>query len=142
MDDYALINISFAVLALISCFTLPSLWRLGKTIRRRPKPANESKLYEDQDGVATEESMSQYSTRWHFTFISVLLFAALATSFALAVFATVQWSPHHSRQYLAQLWGLFTSWVSTLSLITSFTHHRRPCCRFKSLTRFESRNVF
>ena len=67
---------------------------------------------EDEDGVATEESMSRYSTKHQFAVSIGVTAVGLAVSFALAVFATVRRENSFSESCLTQLWLLFPAWVS------------------------------
>ena len=104
-------SVSYASAVVIALSTIPSIWRLAKR-SRRVKVANEPVLYEDEDGVATEESMAQYSVKWQFTSIFILIGAGLASSLGLAIAATVRKEHAYSDLSLTQFWLLFPSWVS------------------------------
>jgi hypothetical protein len=101
-------SVSYASIILIAFSTIPSISRLTK--RRRVKPANDSNLYEDADGVATEESMARYSTNHFYIITLVLATIGVATSLALAIYTTLQ-RHNFSHLCLVRIWLLFPSWV-------------------------------
>lgn len=111
MDD----NISAASVAapaLILLLTIPTVWRFSKNpTRGAVKVPNDAALYEDKDGIATEESMKAYSTKTPFVFAFLALATGLCLSFASAVYGTVRTEDHFSQTCLAQIWVLFASWV-------------------------------
>ena len=84
----AIAAVSYASTIIVTISTVPSVLRLAK--RRRGKPANDAKLYEDEDGVATEESTGNFKPRWYYLSTLVLAIVGLATSLALAIFSTVR----------------------------------------------------
>jgi hypothetical protein len=105
--------VSYASSIVVAISTIPSILRLAK--RRRVKPANDGKLYEDADGAATEESMAKFSTNWYYLSTLALAIIGLATSLALVIYSTVQMhsrSLDASARSLPQIWLLFISWVS------------------------------
>lgn len=107
--EIPLANVAYASFTLVVLFSLPSIWRLAKAPWRVNPPSSPT-LYEDEDGVATEESMAHFSTKRQFV---VIFFAApigIAASFGLAVWATVL-KPSFSDLIIVQLWLLFASWV-------------------------------
>ena len=110
MMDSSVANTSYAFFFLTAVFTIPSVSRL---IKRpwRVKSTNNDALYEDEDGVATEESMAKYSTKAHFAVIFGAAGLGLAVAFALAVFATVRRENGFTDLCLTQLWLLFPAWV-------------------------------
>ena len=75
-----------AGLALVFLLTLPSLAGVASHLRD-PKP--QSKIYEDEDGVATQKSVAEYSAKLPKIFLSVFAVLGLGTSIALAVLETV-----------------------------------------------------
>ncbi|QSZ34680.1 hypothetical protein DSL72_007534 [Monilinia vaccinii-corymbosi] len=103
-------ELSYAAPALIALFTIPTAWRFVKNFKK-PRSTHHEVLYEDKDGVATEESMAQYSTKLQFVIIFTSLVVGLLVSFGLAVFATVEKNQGFSDRCLAQLWLLFLSWA-------------------------------
>ena len=107
--DSSLANWAYAFLILIAVFAIPSIWRLAKA-PWRVKTIVEPEIYEDEDGVATEESMAQYSQKIPFIFILGSTSIGLAESFALAVFATVR-KEFFSELCLTETWLLFVAWV-------------------------------
>jgi hypothetical protein len=104
-------NSSSLAPALIAVFTISPIWRLSKTLQR-VKVANNDGLYKDEDGKATQESMSKYSTRPQFGLIFVAVVIGLAASFVLGVVATLWVLPF---ALLSRIWFLFFSWVSSQS---------------------------
>lgn len=91
-------------LALTAILTVPAAKAIlsrfvNKGYRRLPP-----ELYEDEDGVATEESVAAFSDRWQKYLITLLSVAGFAVSLARALF-----NPDgHSEQ----LWLLVAGWVS------------------------------
>jgi hypothetical protein len=108
--DGSVASTSYASFILTAIFSVPSISRFAKS-PWRVKTANDG-VYEDEDGVATEESMSQYSTKYQFAVSIGVTGIGLAVSFALAVFATVRRENSFSELCLTQLWLLFAAWVS------------------------------
>ncbi|KAI9649273.1 hypothetical protein NHQ30_001843 [Ciborinia camelliae] len=88
MDSYSN-ELSYAAPALIGLFTIPTAWRFVRNFKQ-PRSTNHEALYEDRDGVATEESMANHSTKLQFVIIFTSLIVGLLVSFGLAVFATVE----------------------------------------------------
>ncbi|KAI9739929.1 MAG: hypothetical protein M1818_004985 [Claussenomyces sp. TS43310] len=112
VDDHVR-NASYATPALIALFTIPSVWRSAKSIRRS-KPTNHGSLYQDRDGAATEESTARYSIKRLLILIFIGVFLGLTVSFALAVFATVESSLFYDAEVTTGVWELFSSWVFVL----------------------------
>lgn len=110
--DISLMNASWALFAVVVLFTLPSFWRLCKAPWRPNSPASAATLYEDQDGIATEESMARFSAKRQFfgTFFATAI--GIVSSFGLAVWATVL-KDDFSDSAIFQLWTLFASWVGS-----------------------------
>jgi hypothetical protein len=109
--DSSITTTSYAVFILTAIFTIPAISRLAKR-PWRVKSTNEGDgIYEDKDGRATEESMAKYSTKAQFAVIFAASSIGLATSFALAIFATVRRENQFSELSLVQLWMLFAAWV-------------------------------
>ena len=108
----SLANVTYASFAVIALFSLPSLWRLARAPWRVNIPKIPT-LYEDEDGVATEESMARFSIKRQFVAIFLAAPVGIATSFCLAVWATVL-KDSFSELTLVQLWLLFAAWVSVL----------------------------
>jgi hypothetical protein len=107
MDDP--LHLLFYILpALVTLFTLPSVWVFAKSIHR-PKDIDHAGLYEDRDGIATQESMGKFSARKLIILISAAVAVGVAASFAFAIFVTV--SPTPASEDLTRLWLLFWSWV-------------------------------
>lgn len=68
-----------------------------------------SELYEDEDGVATEESVAAFSDRWQKYLIILLSIAGFALSVARALLNP---DVYPDQQHFVQLWLLVASWVS------------------------------
>ena len=70
--------------------------------------------YEDEDGVASEESIAQFSNKAQFITIFALAFAALGLSAADAIFTVVHRDLNlaHSGTPLLGVFLLFPSWVN------------------------------
>lgn len=118
MLETSIASASYASIALTAAFTIPPIFRLTK----RPfltavKSTNEDALYEDEDGVATEESMARFSNRRLYTLILAISVLGLATSFTTAVSAAVRRGNDFEKFCLVQLWLLFASWVNLDSML-------------------------
>jgi hypothetical protein len=107
--DSSLAKVTYASFVLVAFLSLSSLWRLARAPCRVHTPPPPS-LYEDVDGVATEESMARFSTKRQFIAIFTAAPVGIAVSFALAVWATVL-RDSFSQLCVVQLWLLFASWV-------------------------------
>lgn len=99
---------SYVLPALVIVFSIPSASRLVASFRR-VRTRDRAGLYEDKDGVATDESMARYSVRRFFVAIAVVGVVGLAVSCALAIYTTVT---SQSVQDKPETWLLFASWVS------------------------------
>lgn len=114
--DISVANASWTAFAVVVIFSLPSLWRLCKAPWRVNSPSPPT-LYEDEDGIATVESMELFSTKRQFVLIFFAAAIGIAASFGLAVWATVL-RDSFSEFTILQLWMLFASWVG--GLVSSF----------------------
>lgn len=108
--DNSIAKVSYASFILTAIFTVPSIVRLARS-PWRVKTTNDG-VYEDEDGTATEESMSKFSTKTLFAIIFGVTGLGVAISFASATFSTVRRENSFSDLSLAQLWLLFPAWVS------------------------------
>lgn len=108
--DSSIANTAYASILFIALSTVPSIRRLTKTLRQ-VKPPNDTALYEDEDGVATEESMAKYSTKYSFTVIFGATSLGLAIAFGAAIFASVARENPLSDLCVTQLWLLSAAWV-------------------------------
>jgi hypothetical protein len=71
---------------LVFLLTLPSLASVASHLREsKPK----SNIYEDKDGIATEKSVAEYSTKIPKIFLSIFAILGLGTSIVLAVLETL-----------------------------------------------------
>jgi hypothetical protein len=107
MDDPLQI-LPYAAPSVVVILTFPSVWRSVRNIRR-VKTSDVGGIYEDQDGIATKESMNNFSARRQISVISLAVALGLAASFVFAVFATA--SPSSTFNGVTHLWVLFWSWV-------------------------------
>lgn len=105
--DASLKTVSYVIPVLIAIFTIPVIWRFAKNIRST-KTIKEDEIYQDEDGKATEESMAKYSTKRSFILIFLGTALGVASSFALAVIATIE-SMNIKNSTI--IWLLFWSWV-------------------------------
>ncbi|TVY65766.1 ATP-dependent bile acid permease, partial [Lachnellula suecica] len=126
MDD-PLELLPYAVASIVTILTLPSIWRFARNIHR-VKDHDPGGLYEDQDGVATEESMGNFSARKQIIVISLGVAVGLAASFAFAVFATVSLS---SFDDVTQLWLLFWTWILVAIQVMFIIRDIRPIPRYQ-----------
>ncbi|KAF4625650.1 hypothetical protein G7Y89_g12519 [Cudoniella acicularis] len=109
MDD-SLQIIPYVIPAVVAIFTTPTVWRFARSIYH-VKGADHERIYEDKDGVASEESMAKYSTKYASFVIFLGIALGLAASFSFAVFATVSPSVVDD---VTNLWLLFWCWVFVL----------------------------
>ena len=93
-------------LALVFLLTFPSLFAITSHFREsKPK----SEIYEDEDGIASEESMAAYSAKAPKTVLSIFTVAGLLTSISLGVFGTL--NRDHDSMFI-QNWLIAAQWVS------------------------------
>lgn len=75
-----------AGLAVVFLLTIPSLAGIASHLRESKPP---SKIYEDEDGIATEKSVAEYSTKIPKALLAVFSILGLGTALALAVLETL-----------------------------------------------------
>lgn len=99
-------------LILIFSTTVPTLLQFFSEARIKAKGNGYEdlhKLYEDRDGVATEESQNEYSaTIPKYIALSSCILGFLV-SIIIAVFTTI----HPSKNFFVENWVIFGSWVWT-----------------------------
>ncbi|KAF7889491.1 uncharacterized protein EAF02_001906 [Botrytis sinoallii] len=122
-------ELSNAAPILIGLFTIPTAWRFIRNFKS-PRVANHEVLYEDKDGVATEESMAKYSTKRQFVIIFTSLIVGLLASFGLAVFATVVKS-EFSHWAFTHIWLLFVSWIFAFVQVLETSRETHPVLKFQ-----------
>lgn len=110
MDVSNAAGAAYASFVIVVLSSISSISRLAKT-PYRVKTTNESAIYEDQDGKATEESMALYTAKTHFIVIFSAAIFGLIESLALAVFATVRKEHSYTDLSLTEAWLLFPAWV-------------------------------
>ena len=94
-------------LALVFLLTFPSVFAVTSHFREsRPK----SEIYEDKDGIASEESMAAYSAKAPKIILSIFTVTGLLTSISLSIFGTL--NGDHDFMFI-QNWLIAAQWVST-----------------------------
>ncbi|TGO20737.1 hypothetical protein BPAE_0269g00070 [Botrytis paeoniae] len=122
-------ELSNAAPILIGLFTIPTAWRFIRNFKS-PRVTNHEVLYEDKDGVATEESMAKYSTKRQFVIIFTSLIVGLLASFGLAVFATVV-KNEFSHWSFTHIWLLFVSWIFAFVQVLETSREAHPVLKFQ-----------
>ncbi|KAF7952508.1 uncharacterized protein EAE97_002005 [Botrytis byssoidea] len=122
-------ELSNAAPILIGLFTIPTAWRFIRNFKS-PRVTNHGVLYEDKDGVATEESMAKYSTKRQFVIIFTSLTVGLLASFGLAVFATVV-KNEFSHSAFTHIWLLFVSWIFVFVQVLETSRETHPVLKFQ-----------
>src|SRR2546429_5541689 len=82
------IGLAATGLALVAASTIPALSLLPYSMRRQQKRDDQTR-YEDEDGVATEETESAFSDKIPRLFLYITSILGFFTSIASAVFATL-----------------------------------------------------
>ena len=85
-DDTRAFAAAAASLVLVALLTFPSVIAFVSHFRA-PNP--KSTLYEDKDGVATEESVAEYTAKVPKILFSLFTIVGLSTSIALAALSTL-----------------------------------------------------
>lgn len=94
------------VLVLISFLTVPSVLAIQSHFRhKKSKP----RLYEDKDGVATEESMAAYSATTPKIVLTIFTIAGFAIATSLAVITTLN---QNENGLFIHNWLNFAQWVN------------------------------
>lgn len=94
-----------AVLVLISLLAVPSVLAIQSHFRhKKSKP----RLYEDKDGVATEESMAAYSATTPKIVLNIFTIAGFAIATSLAVLTTIN---KNENGLFIHNWLNFAQWV-------------------------------
>ncbi|KAH8596791.1 putative ABC bile acid transporter [Bisporella sp. PMI_857] len=108
-----------AALAVIALFAIPSVLDHVAHFRERKEKAI---LYEDKDGVATEESMAKYSTAISKVFLSTFTTAGLLTAIALSV---LDQRKYHDDPLWVENWMNVAAWglivIQTIGTVTRKT---------------------
>jgi hypothetical protein len=91
-------------------FTVPAVLRLARSIVRPAKKPYEETLYQDEDGIATKESMKAYSIKRWLIMAHGCIGVGMATSFLFALFTTLDIESIKYEKVMA--WMLFCLWVS------------------------------
>lgn len=125
-------ELAVALVILIAFFTVPSVRTLVKKSWWTQPPKYENDLYEDADGVATKESMAQFSNKTQFIFIFIFALVGLAIAIADAIFTAVREGFNFQRSGvpLVAIWMLAPAWVShdqNGTILTALTPFRYFC---------------
>jgi hypothetical protein len=116
IDAFKPDELALGLTIVIALWTLPSIRSLSKAQAnwRVKNPNLDDKLYEDEDGTATEDSMAQFSNKTQFVIIFVVTLAGLAISIADAIFTAVKENFVFKRSgaSLLTIWLLTPAWVS------------------------------
>ena len=109
---------ALALTILIALFSLPSIRTLIVRGSRVKNPNHERALYEDEDGIASEDSEAQFSNKPQF--IAIFIFALLGLGFSIAdaIFTAVQEHFEFVRSGVPILgiWLLVLAWASLVPL--------------------------
>lgn len=106
---------SLVVFILIAVIATPAVLRTFKslTLQKRKTDSEVKTLYEDEDGVATEQSQNQYSS----TLPRYVLLASMMVGLSIALGDSVYSSVHSDGGLLVQCWITFGSWVDDFNPI-------------------------
>jgi hypothetical protein len=81
--------------------------RVSVLSRKQRASSGESKLYQDKDGVATEESQKAYSVRWQNIALIVFTFLGISVALVEAVLVTLRYPA-----IVCDSWAAFIHWVT------------------------------
>lgn len=98
-------------LLLVALLTTPALNGVLSHFR---EPKSKPAIYEDKDGVASEESMAAYSVTYPKIFLSIFSVIGFGTALALAVLGTLD---SHLDPLFLENWLAVGQWVC----VTKFT---------------------
>lgn len=105
-----------AGVGIIAFSTVPSILQLGRKASSGKKI--QEALYEDKDGVATDESETDYSAKWPLIVASIAAGLGVACSIAFSVLATLNnVKANVSGVTFAKDWAASFAWVSGKSSI-------------------------
>lgn len=111
---------------LVVLFTLPSVSRLGRAStgwKKSNGPIHLRDVYEDEDGVATEESEEEYSDVLPKRIFYMAAVAGFATSVTSAVLSTIWSSSHFAQPFMSAIdWLNVSIWVSDKIPFSSASH--------------------
>ena len=103
-------SLTYAGHIIVAILTGPPVLRLARSVIRPAKKPYEDALYQDEDGVATQESMEAYSIKRWLVLAHLGIVVGLAASFLFALSTTLDRESAAYERVMA--WILFGSWVS------------------------------
>lgn len=110
-------SIVAASLVFLSSFpAISTIFRiLSAGHKKRGKASTATKIYQDEDGVATPESQADFSQRKSKIAITVIVIAAFAINLAVTVLSTLDYD---GEQFftIIELWMHVGLWVSTFGI--------------------------
>lgn len=118
MTDSTNVSLALAIvcLILVTLLTLPSLWQCILRLQKsKDQYESLSGHYEDEDGIATDESESAYSD--FIQRLIILLVSAVGSLDALALAVLTTRQPEF--RLLIEQWLQFATWVSQPTLFSS-----------------------
>ena len=112
MDRSPSLSLVFGLITLLLIFLVSTPTFLGVYKRaivelRRPASDETSKLYEDEDGIATEETQKEYSAAVPKSIALLCSLLGLSASTGIAVYSTV----HPTLDLYVEHWLGFATWV-------------------------------
>ncbi|KAF2836953.1 P-loop containing nucleoside triphosphate hydrolase protein [Patellaria atrata CBS 101060] len=123
--------VPIAGLVLVFLATLPALYNLPQLFFKKNQGYRNIDIYEDKDGVATEETQRIYrKTRLPIFMLNLSTSAGFCVSLVAAAFNTVEGS-QHGRSYLLVIWSRFTIWALIHIQATNIYSERNPVSRYE-----------
>ena len=125
--DYAAAGLTL----LIAVLSFPSLQKLVKSRAHAIQRRQDERIYEDEDGAASEDSVARFSNKAQFITIFVINVSAIVLAGADAIFTAVQheFAFSNSNVPLLGISLLVPAWVSLYGLTSeSVTDEPRYSC--------------
>jgi hypothetical protein len=95
---------------LVALVSVPAVETIARRLwAAKPSNSQDKELYEDEDGVATEESVQAFSDKFPKLFIAILSIAGFVLSLALAILNTVEFQ---RKNLFIENWLQVADWVS------------------------------
>jgi hypothetical protein len=112
-----MLSLHIVVTAFILGITIIASSYVLHGLRLRAPKSVQSRLYEDEDGIASEESQKAYSTKFQNTVALVITTSGFAIALSNAILVTIR--QDHSLGF-PDVWLRFGLWVSSFNSITNF----------------------
>jgi hypothetical protein len=112
--EVAVVSLSASLIAGLSLFCLPQFVRRVSPAGKRPHDDIADRLYEDEDGVATPESMARYTVRPQKIVLLLAACCGFGFSMASSINATVNAVSKSTQTDLGELviaWIFTADWV-------------------------------